>query len=74
MATETQVPGSQTTQTLGISTVSLQAGSEGGSIINTRFTFQLLSGGEITNLTIGGGGSLPSPVTGQIWPSRFSQN
>lgn len=71
MATETQVPGSQTTQTLSVSPVTLQAGSEGGSIINTQFTFQLLSGGEITSLTIGGGTAPVLPTTGQIWPQGF---
>jgi len=69
MATETQVPGSQTTQTLGISTITLQVGSEGGNVVNTRFNFQLLSGGDIVNLSIGEGESAPSlPTTGQIWP------
>lgn len=72
MATETQVPGSQATQTLGISTITLQVGSEGGNVVNTRFNFQLLSGGEITSLVIGEEGTSTSPVTGQIWPGGFN--
>lgn len=73
MATETQVPGSQTTQTLGLSTISLQAGSEGGVVVNTRFTFQLESNGQVINLEIGNAeGSPLLPTTGQIWPSGYS--
>ena len=67
MATETQVPGSQTTQTLALSSVSLQAGSEGGEVVNTRFIFQLESNGEIVELEIGGVGPT-TPTTGQIFP------
>lgn len=72
MATENQVPASQTTQTLGISTVSLQAGSEGGEIISTRYSFQLESNVEKIELIIGPE-SFTVPTTGQIWPLGIYQ-
>lgn len=71
MATETQVPGSQTTQTLTLSSVSLQAGSEGGQVVNTQYVFQLQSNNEIIELKIGSTGTTPLPTTGQIWPSKL---
>lgn len=70
MNTFFQSPLGQTTLSIGVSTVSINAGAVNPTFLNTIYSFPL-DGSVFTFGTVNLGVGINMPTTGQIWPLGF---